>query len=822
MSKFDNFQDFVASFSEYGDLLAIHSKPFIKEYFVTYAQLQANVYRAANYLHSIDLNKGDRLMIIASNSPEWVELFMAAQIIGVIAVSVDARSDLKSVEGYIKQTTPKVVFKSSYLLPELKDKYTVHNIEEVTELIKSCAVNKPTTKLSDDTDSIIVFTSGTTASPKGVLLSQRNILTNAHDAISTIAITSSWRLLSVLPLSHMYELTGGCLSVLAAGASIYYLEQVTPRAIASSLKDYKITTMLAIPELLSLFLDRIWQTAEANGQLKVLKSALVIAPLLPFRMRRMLFYSVHHQLGGRLNLIVTGGAPIPIDISKTWEKIGIHTLEGYGLTETSPILTLNPLEDNRVGTQGKPLPSVRLRINQEDNEVQTKGSNIFAGYWNNPKATKEAFTDDHWFKTGDTGKIVNGYLKIQGRLKFAIVLSSGLKVFPEDVELLTAKSTKLKECCIVGLHKPGGEEVQAVIISELNDKQVDEEIDKINEELQPFQAIRSWRRWREQDFPRTRLLKVDRAKVWKWANDQLGSKDNSEKSSSDQIINLISRTTNVSPSSIKETDRLTDIGLDSLRRLSLVSLIEEILGISVSEELINQKTTVAQLRRLIQSGETAETKPINPKWPYRRFIRMIGNGLRDSLVSLILRYWVKLSVEGRDNIKSTDCPMLIIFNHTDNFDGPIVTRSMPSFVRRRLAFAVAADVMDEHKVLALVARLFYGGFRFSRKEPYMPSLEYVGFMTARGWNIAISPEGRISTDGKVHEFKNGIGLLAAELGVPIVIVKTFGLYGTVPLHINWPQKRSKAIVRISQPITFNINISYEEITKLLHDKMVEL
>ena len=202
----------------------------------------------------------------------------------------------------------------------------------------------------------------------------------------------------------MYELTGGMLAPLARGAGIFYVPSASPAAIGRGLQDYRITTILAVPQLLSLLLERVEQAAAAQGKTKALARAMKLAAVLPFPLRRLLFSDVHSQLGKRLNLVITGGAPIPIEVGTAWERMGVRLLQGYGLTETAPILTMNSLHERRAGSAGRALDNVNLRI-ADDGEIQAKGPSIFREYWHNPTATREAFTEDGWFKTGDAGSL---------------------------------------------------------------------------------------------------------------------------------------------------------------------------------------------------------------------------------------------------------------------------------------------------------------------------------------------------------------------------------------------------------------------------------
>ena len=821
--NYRDFAEYVASYDEFADRLALTSRSFLKIERLTHRELRSRAYQAAHCLSAQGVVQGDRVMVVAGNSPEWIELMLGTLLLGAVLVPVDAASPPPTILRVAAETAPKVVFLSRYPHPNFGASLKTFHLEEFNELIGGHSTSAPNNELRDDWPALIVFTSGTTADPKGVVLTQRNVLANISGILQRIDVGDDWRLLSVLPLSHTYELTGS-LAILSRGASIFYVPRVTPLAISQALVDYEINTMLAIPQLLSLMLERIQQTAEDEGKARTLRAALRIADFLPFSLRRVLFHGVHSRLGGHLDLVVTGGAPIPIDVAIAWERMGVRMVQGYGLTETSPILTCNSLSERRFDSPGRPLDNVQLRIGH-DGEIQAKGPSVFVEYWHNPEATSEAFREDGWFRTGDVGRMKDGRLLIQGRLKFAIVRGSGLKVFPEDIELVADQDPRFQDVCIVGVDDPKGESVAAVVLSDASDRVITNAIGEINSQLESFQHIDHWRRWPDSDFPRTRLLKIDRRQVQLWANSEEHDQSTQKRAleaAGDSLVHIIRLSLDDPDAVIAESDRLGDIGLDSLRRLSVVSLLEEQLGVSISDETVTPATTVAQLRQLIAQGTSVAEASRPPVWPYWRWVRFIGGGLRECLLRAIIRVWVRIDVVGAEALDGFVTPAIFIFNHSDDFDGPVVYQALPRRIRTRLAVATADDVLDDHKVLALIVRVCFAGFSFARSEPYMPSLEYVGEMIDQGWNVLIAPEGRTSTNGLLQPFKSGIGLLAVSLGVPVFPVKTVGLAGTVPLHAKWPKKRSDVTVRIGQPMSFGPHANYEDVTEILHRAMESL
>lgn len=823
--RFLHFGEYMQHLESHGDLLALATQPFLKIERYDFMDLSKKAWQTAHFLHSLDIKAGDRIMIVAANSPQWVILFLGAQLIGATIVPVDARSNAEAAYDYAEQTNPKLLFKNERLLPDLKKVCHTEPIEKLDRLIASFPANPIKSKLSGKEAAVIVFTSGTTAAPKGVVLTQHNILSNIGGVADVITIEPSWSIMSVLPLSHMFELTAS-LTVLAYGASIAYLTRVTPLTIARGLKQYKPTTLLAVPELLTLLLERVRQTADATGKGKLLRALFAVSHQIPFPLRRALFTSVHREFGGKLHTVICGGAPVPFTTASAWEDMGVRVVQGYGLTETSPILTVNSLTERHLDSQGMILPNVKLRIAVSDGEIQAKGPSIFSGYWHNKEATAAAFTSDGWFKTGDIGRIDKGWLHIQGRAKFTIVLGSGLKVFPEDVELAAYGQPAFKAFCVVGVKRPEGEAVEAIVVSDETDDIVKTAIDATNAKLQPFQRITNWRRWPDADFPRTRLLKIDRKLVQSWANQESGiaiGEKASQPNGSDPLTECIRLSLDAPHLTARPDDRLADLGLDSLRRLNLVSLLEEQLGVIVDEAAITATTTVGQLRKLVTKKEVKTRPPATQvSWPFHPFIRVFGNIFRDTVLRALTSIWVSQHTIGTENLPAASKPAIYMFNHVDNFDGPVAFRALPRKHRNHIAIAQAGDFMQEHRFVAWGARLCFAAYSFARTAPFLPSLEYTARLVDKGWSIAMFPEGKIARTPNLRPFKSGIGLLAVELGIPIVPIKTRGLFGTLPLHTSWPKKRSKVTVTIGTPIVFAPDTPYDEATRRLETIMRDL
>ncbi|MGH7157765.1 MAG: AMP-binding protein [Candidatus Saccharimonadales bacterium] len=820
-----NFREFVVAAGNHKNKVALGIKRVFRTETLTYGELRASAYRTAHWLAGKKLTKGDYVVIVAPNTPEWGQLFLACQLLGVIVVPVDVRSSIESVENIAGKVKPKLIFRGKNFLSRLDSKHRTILLEDLPELTMGFADEAPAAQVGSQDQALLVFTSGTTGEPKGVVLTQGNLLANVNSIRRALTILPRWRFLSILPLSHTYELTVGFLAPLTGGASVYYVARLAPLSIARGLRDHRITSMLAVPQLLYVFKKAIETKAGEQGRASFLRFAQKAAAGLPFPLRRIIFSQVIKQLGG-LEFVATGSAPVDVEAVKFWERLGIKVLQGYGLTETAPVLTMNTFKERHMVSQGKAIPGVHLRIG-EGGEIQAKGDNVFAGYWRNPAATKQAFTPDGWFKTGDVGKIdEHGWLFIRGREKFVIVLASGLKVFPEDVERIADKHPLFKALSIVGVQQPEGEAVHAVAITEAPSKAVDKAIADINSKLESHQQITGWTRWDAEDFPRTRLLKIDRKKVQEWLAERQGKGTVSTKDylepAKDKIIDLICIVTESSAAKVTETTKLSELGLDSLRRLTLVSLIEEQLSVSIAEHLIHQNTTVAQLRKLTKSGTLVEETFKRPKWTYWPWTRFFGMLIREAVLSPAVRIWVKATVKGKHNLSQLSGSAIFIFNHVDSFDAVVLYRALPFYIRQNLAIAAAEDVMKKHAAISIAGRLGFAAFDFARKEPFIPSLDYMARLIDKGWNIAIAPEGRLSPNGQQQPYKSGTGMMAVEMQVPVVPVKTKGLYGTVPLHHHWPKRRSKITVEIGKPIRFGQSTPYHEATGQLEEVMKKL
>ena len=503
----DTIVDFLReAAARHGPRDALLIKPAFRYIRWTYDRLWEDSGRVATLLQRRGLNKGDQAILWGPNSPHWVLAFFGCLRAGVVLIPLDLRSAPDYVSRVISRTEPKLAFTSRFTpkgdvdlgVPEI-------SFEELELAIADLPTPDPVTIHPDDLAEIM-FTSGTTGDPKGVMLTHRNLTANIEGISHYISVDSSSRLLSILPLSHMYEQMGGLFFTLHSGASVTYPTSRQPTVLSRTMRERKITTMLMVPQALELLMNGIEREVSRQGKERLWKKLLKVAERTPFGLRRHLFRTVHKQFGGKLDLIVSGGAPLDRDLGRKWEMLGIKVLQGYGATEASPVISNHTMVERRPDSTGRPLPNVQVKIS-EQGEILVKGDNITPGYYNAPEETAKAF-EDGWYKTGDLGYFdKDGFLHIQGRVKDMIVLSSGQNVFPQDIQTVLVKHPSVKDAVVIGLPKGTSVEVHAALILSDPDS-AKQAVDWANSQLAEQQRVRGFTVWPDEDFPRTHTLKV--------------------------------------------------------------------------------------------------------------------------------------------------------------------------------------------------------------------------------------------------------------------------------------------------------------------------
>lgn len=443
--------------------------------------------RLANYLIELGIDKGSCVAILSESMPEWGAALFASILSGATTIPLDIKLTTYELNSILSDCTPRILLVSSaYLDTALKLKETIPSIKEII-LIDDNGANRDYSSiytLPDKPDrkwrhrgtnktAFIIYTSGTTGNPKGVEISFENVISQVEAVGRAFELGPNDRLLSILPMNHLFELTVGFLSFLSMGTSIYYSKSLKPADLFPIFQDKKITFMVVVPAFLKLLKTSIENEISKSSATKkaIFNIMYKIAEIIEFYpFRRFLFKNIHKKFGGKFKGFISGGAPLDVNVGKFLQTIGLKVYEGYGLSEASPVVAVNVDGASKLGSVGKPLFNVKARIDEKTNELQVYGENIMKGYYNKPELTREVMTSDGWLKTGDIAKIDNdGFIWITGRLKNMIVLAGGKKVFPEEVESVIEKSPMVQEICVYGSkretgQKEGSEDITAVIV----------------------------------------------------------------------------------------------------------------------------------------------------------------------------------------------------------------------------------------------------------------------------------------------------------------------------------------------------------------------
>lgn len=801
--------------ARYGPRPALLMKPGIRYTGLTYSQLWEGSGKLAALLQDRGLAKGDIAIIWGPNCPQWVLTFFGCIRAGVTLAPLDMMSTGEFVDSVTSKIDPKIAFVSRYT-PSEHEQLDVPKIlfEELEDLIRDQPDADPMDV--DPADLVeIMFTSGTTGDPKGVMLTHRNLMSNVDSISRFIPGSGSDRLLSILPLSHMFEQMGGLLLALRVGANVTYLTSRQPTVIVKTISERRTTMMLLVPQVLSLLMSGIEREIRSQGKERLWDLMMGVGRRLPFGLRRYLFRRVHARFGGALKMIFAGGAPLDPAVAEKWETLGVRVIQGYGATEASPVITTHPVEKPRFDCAGLPIPGVDLRISA-DGEILVRGSNITPGYWNDPEKTAETF-EGEWYKTGDQGHLDGrGYLHLNGRKKDMIVLANGQNVFPEDVEAVLNNHPRVTEAVVVGFTSESAAQVHAVLILE-DGARANEVVAWANRQLANHQRIRGHHVWEWGDFPKTHTMKVKKNLVLE-AIETDGTPGRGQThaapdpSQGRSVESLVSQVSGAPLSLVTPASSLgDDLSLDSLGRVEVLSAIESEMGVYIDEGLVTPETTVAQLSDLVANASGAGRPRTFPTWGMRFWSRMVRGFLQRTLMFPLVLMAYRVRVIGVEHLQEMDGPVLFAANHALHLDNGIIIKAMPSSKRRWLAIA-ASDHMWSNPFRSAAIPLLGNGFPFSKEENVRASLENLGRILDKGWSVLIYPEGELTEGGPMKPFLGGTGLVAVGGQVPIVPVKLHIQEMGSPTYLPM-LRRGEVEIRFGAPMIFPPRSDFDDATR---------
>jgi long-chain acyl-CoA synthetase len=804
--------DLFKTFEALGAKTAFVNRTGVRRLTVSYGEFHDLSLKMANLLAHNGVAAGDKVLLWGPNSSWWAVAYWGIILRGAIAVPVDFMSDPARAESIRGLTRAGVVLQSRYKAERITAETSIL-LEDLQYLLEEMApIDSPASPLPDDTAQLI-YTSGTTGNPKGVILTHKNLIANMTQINRQVPIiTPEFSFLSLLPLSHMFEQMGGFFTPLYRGATIVYLRTLKPSAIMEALSGEDIYVIMSVPRLMQLLKTTIERELEEKHLSGLFRSLAGLSARLPKGVRRRLFYPVQKKFGANFTVFVSGGAPLDPDVFTFWNSMGFTVLEGYGLTETSPVLCVNTMERQVAGSVGPPLPGVEVKI--EEKEVLARGDNVFPGYYENEQASRDAFTEDGWFRTGDIGELdPDGWLIIKGREKDLIVTGSGVNVYPDELEAVLNKTAGVKEACVIGIDRGSGEEVHAVLIPDGSGVAPDAIIAQANISLDTLHRITGYTLWNEPEFPKTTTLKIKKFEVREEV--LKGAEGGDVTVSRDSLLNLLARVTGTDAAQIREESLLVaDLGLTSIDRLELVNFLEQEYRLDIEDSQVGPQTRVSDLRTIIAKREKVTRRDHFRFWTNARCFR----GVRmvwDNLCHFpLLRSFVTLEVRGREHVEQLDGPVYFVANHLSYFDQPSIMLALPPKIRYRCATAAWEEFFfgDYHGFSRIwrslsyeFATLLFNLFPLPQTRGFGGSLKYMGRLADDDFNILIFPEGGHSKDGTMQPFQLGLGIMVKELGIPVVPIKISGTREVLPPGSSVP-KRGKVTVTFGTPLRFR----YEE------------
>ncbi len=798
---------------------------------MSYRELRDRAYRAGLMLASRGVEPGDRVLLIAENSPEWVIAYFAIIYAGAIAVPLDHLIAPEELAPIARIAEPSVALVSAGCAKRLGEAIGAAapgiaelELDELNRPFILSAKAKTPPALERKSTASIVFTSGTTGAPKGVTLTHGNFTAEIAMLARVFALGADDVALSLLPLHHTFEFTCGMLLPLASGARIVYPQGVDAASLSRTLADVRPTALVGVPALWEAVHRRIMDEVEARGpfahaafeRMRDLNRRLDEDYNL--NLGTLLFRPAHTALGGRLKLAVSGGAALPQRVARFFNEIGIRLLEGYGLTESAPVLSVaRPDEALVPGSVGKPLHNVEVKLAKAAGsvgEIIARGPNVMTGYYRNPAATAEVLRDG-WLHTGDLGRFdEDGRLYIVGRAKDVIVDSGGNNIYIDELEEAYGHSSFLKEMAVVGLRAGQGEQVAALVVPAyargesrraVEDK-LRAHIEKVGAALSPHKRIRILR-FTDAELPRTRTRKVRRAEVAAMLRRMVDSDERERGAVSAEVepwlAQALAQVASGGAEITPATRLIEDLGLDSLALAELAEHIAVKSGRELSAEELSNVATVEELQRI--AGEAGN----RPKLPsYARFakpytielpepLRRLGEAaLRRSFDAAFDR-WLKPLVMGAGNIPANR-NALVVANHSSHLDFALVGHALGA-MGRNLVVLAAKDYFFNTPARRMLAANFSRLIPFDRERAQLESLDEALAELAAGRSVLMFPEGTRSPDGLIHEFKSGAGYLALHSGCDVLPIRIDGTHEVLGKGQLLP-RRHPVEVRIGRPI----------------------
>ena len=807
----------------------------------TFEDVRELTLRAASFFAANGIKQGDRVILFSHNMPEWGLTYFGILKAGATVIPIDPASSMDEIINFAKKGEASAIVVSPKLAaenPELSSRFAdegvkvpVWTFDEVFEMPSETEEAKrmallPEKILSNSVASLI-FTSGTTGTPKAVMLSHKNFTNMVSMLSSVLDMDVTDGVLSVLPLHHTFEFSAGFLTPFANGTQITYLDELSSEELTRAIENGHVTGMVGVPALWEMLHRRIKTRLRENGDWiadiadNIIEFNAWLRDNTPFNLGPIVFLPIHQGMGGKMRYLISGGSALSEKVQKDLHGLGFTVLEGYGLTESSPVLTVaRPGNKLLKGSVGKPLPGVEVRIDNPDEngvgEVVARGQNVMLGYYKNDEAT-QAVLQDRWLRTGDLGRIDDdGNLYIVGRSNDVIIDSNGKNIYPDEIEELYGKSGYVKELSVVGLpDEDGGEKIAALVVPDYEhdialsraetNKKVEERFREVSAGLPFFKRVKVLH-MTPFELPRTATRKVKRPEVV----EMLETLENRAKTKTKAAVEakgddnslwirkIVATVSNRPLSDVAIEDKLADLGFDSLMFVELQAAVEDAGGRVLSPDTLNEIQSVRELLTAVQRVDKSKRLADEPRTEEKKqeeeivipgIVRRIGNAIVDLAQDTLYEGVLNTEIDGQANVPM-HTNFIVAPNHTSHLDTGLVKKALGKDVAEQTVAVAAADYWFDTKYKRAYMNNFTTLVPIERTGSLRQSLRHVTQILNEGYNALIFPEGGRQESGQIAEFKPIIGYLALNQKIGILPIYIWGTYEAFPKGMIIPPRAS--------------------------------
>ncbi|MGA9883147.1 MAG: AMP-binding protein [Candidatus Acidiferrales bacterium] len=813
----------------------------------TYGEILDEARRFARELESRGVAKSDTVLLWGEPSLAWIAAFFGCVLRGAVAVPVDQISTPDFVLRVAREVSAKLIVRSGSAaapqssIPSLQMELLLETIAHHS------STPYPSPTLTRDDTLEIIFTSGTTAEPRGVVISHGNILANIEPLEREIRkylryerFVHPLRFLNLLPLSHIF---GQMMSIFIPpllGGTVIFVETLKPAELIDVIRRERVSVLVSVPRVVESLQREIERDLERHGETESFRRRFKSSDGKHFLRRWWIFRSIRRHFGWKFWAIISGGATLPSYVETFWNRLGYAVIQGYGMTETASLITLNHPFRLGKGSIGKAFPGTELKIS-DIGEILVRGENIAKSY-RKGEHLQPVVGEDGWFHTGDLAELgKDGHLYFKGRQKNVIVTPAGMKVYPDDLQDALRRQKNVRDCVVIGLPRNGNEEPCAALLLDGPGANAAAIVDRANQSLAEYQRIRHWFEWPDPDFPRTPTQKPILARIREAAAERFGSGAGapappSQKTAS-PIADLVSRITgHAFDANSPDAARDALVQMSSLDRVELMSAMEDRYQVDLSEVNFTQAASIEQLEKLVREPQAASSDYVFPRWPQNRFVTAVRLAVYYLLVWPATYILAAPRVRGREHLRNLSGPALVVCNHVTDIDIGWILVALPPRFRHRLATAMGGERLAQMRhpqqtlgwLSALGQRLSYGlvvalfnVFPLPRHSAFLRSFSFAGDVADRGWNILIFPEGATTKDGHVAPFRAGIGLLATRLNVPVIPMRLDGAYGPRQRHRRYAAP-GEVRVTIGEPVHYAPDRDPQEIAADLQRRVESL